>query len=399
MPWTYGQTSSSLASTSGISQHVNSLSPYSSGMNPAVSYAGSAHPSRIPSISGPSMTPYVTGPARQGSTPIYGGSFNDELCDPFYSMQSMQYPGSLHEHQGLTTSYTAQETGRQWTPISPGSRSSYNGSNLDPESLLRYGHLNTSPVNMTSVAAVTTEGNSLFPAMTALVGSLPPSSGDRTLPNPNTKRASAVSNGSLSQGSLVETNPTGLPSNLNYKSTASWASIDSVASGSQASSSSIAASATLPINSKASLSPRSSQDTPSYGYIPLSRSPPSSLTTARSPEYDSSTGLPNSSTSMESQMSLTDTTFHAGFSSEDILPSHHSSSSLYNYSIGIGTKTGSLSDPMASEGLLSNGQNYTRLRQPQPQHAASFDPLRTDSLDTASHVPQRTSVSSGARHY
>ena len=348
------------------------------------------------------MASYVSGPARQASTSIYGGSFNDDLCDSFYNVQSMQYPGSFQDNHGPSTTYAAQETGRMWTPIAPSSKSSYTGTNFDTESSMRYGPLSFSHANPSTVTAATTEGSSLFPGMSALAGSLPPSSGDRTLPNPNTKRASLISNNSHNQAMLGETNPIALPPNLNYKPTAPWGSISGTSSSGQASSSSMAVSAagaTLPVSSKSSSSPRSSQDTAPYGYIPLSRSPPSSLSIARSSDYDSVIGLPTSSASIENQLGLTDSAFHSGFSSEDILPSHNSSSSLYSYSIGSGTKTASPGDPMASEGLLSNGQNYTRLRQPQPQHVNAFDPLRTDSLDTTSHTPKRTSISSSVRRY
>ncbi len=371
-------------------------------MMPAVSYAGSAHHSRIPSFSGPSITPYATGPARPASSSIYGGGFSDDLCDSFYNIPSLSYPGSLQETQGSTTSYSAQDTGRTWTPIAPSSKPSYSGSSFDPDSSLRYGPLGFSQMNPSTITAVSTDGSSLFPGMSALAGSLPPSSGDRTLPNPNTKRASLISNNSLNQGMLGETNPLGLGTNLSYKSTAPWGSISGASSGGQTSSSSTSgstASATMPANSKSSSSPQGSQEATQYGYIPLSRSPPSSLTTARASEYDPAISLPTSSATMENPMGLTDSAFHSGFSSDDLLPSHNSSSSLYSYSIGSGTKSGSLGDSMASEGQLVNGQHYTRLRQTQPLHVTSFDSLRADALDTASHAPQRTSISNSVRRY
>lgn len=370
-------------------------------MVPAVSYAGTTHPSRVPSISGPLVSPYTTGPARQASTSIYGGNFNDDLCDSFYNMQSIQYPGSLQESQIPTTSFVAPDTGRTWTPISPSSRSSYNGSSLDHESSLRYGQLGF-PHMSSSALTVTTEGNSLFPGMSALAGSLPPSSIDRTLPNPNTKRASLIGTNNLNQVTLGDTSPIGFPPNLNYRSTAPWGSISGASSIGPASSSSTSTStvsATVPTNNKPSSSPRGSQDAAPYGYIPLSRSPSSSLTTARSSEYDSAINLPTSSTSMENHMGLTDSAFHSGFSSDDMLPVHSSSSSLYSYSIGSGTKSGSLGDTMASEGSLVNGHQYTRLREPQPQHTNSFDTLRADSIDTGSRAPHRASISSSIRHF
>jgi hypothetical protein len=391
-----------VSSTSGASQHGSSLGQITSGMMPAVSYAGSAHPSRMPSFGGPSISPYTTGPARQASTSIYGGTFNDDLCDPFYSMQPIQYPGSLQEAQVPPTSFAAPDTGRTWTPITPSSRSSYNGSSLDPESSLRYGQLGFPHTSSSALNNVATEGNSLFPRMSALAGSLPPSSVDRTLPNPNTKRPSLIGTNSLNQGTLGDTSPLGIPPNLNYKSTAPWGSISGASSIGPASSSSTSVSTvstTVPSNNKPSASPRGSQDAAPYGYIPLSRSPSSSLTTARASEYDSAINLPTSSASMENHMGLTDSAFHNGFSSEDMLPSHSSSSSLYSYSICGGTKSGSLGDSMASEGSLVNGDQYTRLRQPQPQHANAFDTLRTDSIDTGLHGPHRASISSSIRRF
>ncbi len=365
---------------------------------PTVSYAGSSHPSRMPSFSGSSIAPYTPGAARQASTSLYGGNISDDLCDTFYNMQSIQYPGSLQEAQAQTTSFTAPENGRTWTPISPGGRSSYNGSSMDPESSLRYGQLGFPHTSSSTLSAVTTEGNSLFPGMSALAGSLPPSSVDRTLPNPNTKRASLISTNSLNQGTLGDTNPLGLPPNLNYRSTAPWGSLSGTSSSGQASSSSTSAStvsATMPAINKLCSSPRGSQDATPYGYIPLSRSPASSLTAARASEYDSAISLPASSASMENHMGLTDSAFHSGFSSDDMLPSHSS----YSYSIGSGTKGGPLGDSMASEGSLINGDQYTQLRQPQPHHANSFDALHADSIDTGSHAPHRASVSTSIRRY
>ena len=398
--WTYGQASSSLSSTSGIGQHGGGLSQYSSGMIPAVSYAGSVHHSRIPSLNGPPITPYSTAPGSQ--TSIYKGNFSDDLFDSFYNIQPVQYPGPLQETQVPTTSYNTQDSGRTWTPIAPSSKSSFSGSSFDPDSSLRYAPLGFSHMNPSPVTAVSADGNSLFPGMSALAGSLPPSSSDRTLPNPNTKRASLISNGSLSQGVLGESNSLGLATSLNYKPNASWSSISGSSSSGQVSSTSTsvsAISAAVPTNGKPSSSPRGSQDGTQYGYIPLSRSPSSSLTAARVADYDSAISLPTSSASMENSLGLTESAFHNGFSSDDMLPSHNSSSGLYSYSIGSGTKNGSLGDSMASEGPLSNGTQYTRLRQSQPQHANSFDPLRTDSVNAGSHAPQRTSISANVRRY
>ena len=369
-------------------------------MIPAVSYAGSAHPSRMPSLSGPPITPYAAGPARQASTSIYGGNLSDDICDSFYNMQSIQYPGSLQETQGPTNSYNVQDTGRTWTPIATSSKSSLGGSSFDPDSSLRYGPLGFPHMNPPTVTAVSADGSSLFPGMSALAGSLPPPSGDRTLPNPNIKRPSLISNNSPNQGMLGETNPLGLPPNLNYRSTAPWGSVSGASSSGQVSSSSTSvstASATVAAKSKPYSSPRGSQDATPYGYISLSRSP-SSLTTSRASEYDSAISLSTSSASMENHMGLTDSAFHP-FSSDEMLPSHNSSSSLYNYSIGNCTKSGSLGDSMTSEGQLVNGNQYTRLRQPQPQHAHSFDPLRTEPFETGSHAPQRASISSSVGRY
>ena len=400
--WTYGQASSSLSSTSGIGQHGGGLSQYSAGIMPAVSYAGSIHPSRMPSLSGPPLTPYTTGPGSQNSASSYKGSLSDDLYDPFYNMQPAQYPGSLQETQDLTASYSSQDTGRTWTPIAPSGKSSFNGSNFVPDSSLRYGTLGLSHMNPSPVTAVSADGNSLFPGMSALAGSLPPSNGDRTLPNPTTKRTSLISNGGVNQGMLGESSSLGLGTNLNYKPNTSWGSISGSSSSGQASSSSTSVSTaniTIPTNSKPSTSPKGSQDGTQYGYIPLSRSPPSSLTVARASDYNSAINLPTSSASMENPLGLPEAAFHNGFSSDDLLPSHNSSSSLYSYSIGSGTKSGPLGDSMTSEGQLSNGTQYTALRQPQPQHTSSFDPLRNDSIDASSHAPQRTSISASVRRY
>lgn len=340
--------------------------------------------------------PYSTLPSRHIYSSNYGASFGDDPFDT-YPMPTGQYLMPMQDLQASGSGFVAPDSSRQWTPI-PSNRATLGSPNFDTESAIRCGTSTFPLMNSSgsSASSAATDGSSAFPTMGSLATSLPlhPTNINRTLPNPTSKKLSRDSNGLVSQGINEPSVAINIPPNPNSRSSVSWDHDHVAAGGTQTSTNSTSVStvgATDRTNSKPSASPRGSQDTTNYGYLPL---PPNSLTPNNVPPI--SDYLPansvESTNSTDNYLGLSSSTFSAGLSRDTMLSSQ-STSNLYTYNVGSATRNGSITDSMASEGTLVGGLPYTQLCQPQSQPAATFEASNRSSFES-SRPTHRTSISS-----
>lgn len=393
-----------------MSQIGSSMGPYSIGQTPSLapmtpaSFTASSPYPRTPSAHGYT---YSTAPTRQAyaPAPAYGIGYGDDLSDA-YSQQSPPYMLPSQDNLGMNNVYGSQDALRTWNPISQSSKISHGGLFLDQDSPPSYGvsQLSYLSSSVPRQSPVTTDASSFFPAMTSLVSSLPMagSTGDRTLPNPTAGRAhmqQANMNG-FSHGNTVEAIPLNSYASsqaLTYKSTAPWGPETVTTGGSQSSTSTMSGTNMLMDTSSSKSSTANPQES-AFGYIALSATPPTDLSAPaivyNTPRLPSSVTNPNHSSSIMTPLPRTS-------SKDSLLQSHGSSSNLYSYSNDTAPKRGSFGDSATSDGTLVSGQQYTRLRHPQPQLSSSPDTHRRDSIESRSQVFPRTSISSvsNARGY
>ena len=383
--------------TNGTSQLGSSLGqfPSSSSMSTSIpqgSYYPSTNPyARVPYPSGVSNLHYPNIATRQSLGSSFTPNLSDEAFDQ-YSIQSPQYLLPNQDPQLPTTSFTMQEMTRNWTPMGATSRPHQPSLGFEQDTASRYGNSGFPYYSsMSSGVSTTIDGLSLVPAMTGLVMSQVPVPSGRTLPNPSEKRSSQMPSTNVLRNSSGDFT-TGDPTNrTSYKSTAPWGSELVVTGGTQRSTSNASQNNMNAIgsaSSKSSGSPRCTQET-TFGYtLPISHSPPPVAVTQAS-VYGSH--HLTSSTQMSNQLG---SVLQPSISSESLISSHGSSSNLYGYSMGSGTKNGSYTDSAESDGTLVSGQPYNSLRQMQPQHITSLEPVRRESLDKNSPLVQRGSITS-----
>ncbi|KAI9874486.1 MAG: hypothetical protein M1830_009690, partial [Pleopsidium flavum] len=375
--WPYS--SSGSVSASATSQIGSSLGSYSLGqgsslasMTPAPFSSASQYP-RMPSGHGYT---FAAPASRHGYAPAYGLGYGDDPTDA-YSQQSPPYMLPSQDTIGMSSAYGSQDALRTWNPITQSSKNPHGGLFLDQESPPSYG-LSQLPYLSSSMSrhpVVTADASSFFPAMTSLVSSLPMagSTGDRTLPNPTAGRAhmQQANINTISHGSTGDAVPL-TSQGLNYKSGVPWGPESVTSGGSQSSTSTLSGTSTLMDTSSMRPSTSNAQES-AFGYIPLSGSPPAELA-APSILYNTPSLL-SSVTNPSNHANSAASSFHRTSSKEPFLQSHNSSSDLYSYSNENSSKRGSFGEAGPSDSTLANGQQYTRLRQPQSQHAASPDAL------------------------
>lgn len=363
-------------------------------------YAAAAQFSGQSSFNNPVTVPILTTPSRPTYSSNYGNGFNDDLLDP-YTVPGGQYFLPGHD---FPNSYQAQDMPRpSWRPLNANHSAHLNPS-MEQDVTTRYGpgfpYYNSSA---SSASSVLTDGSGPFPGLGSLANSLPlhANNANRTLPNPTSKRGSIQSITNASLGALNDpTIPFCMPQNIGGKSSVSWCNENVAGGGAPGTTSSITVSTsgvTEGSTGKLSSPTRTSRDNSAFGYYPMSHTP-MSMSSPQPAEY-----LPASlseSSNSDSQLGSADALYHPKVSADTILSSQGPSSNLYSYS-GISTgRYGSTTDSIVSEGTLTNGQPYTRLRQPEPQHVSSLDPLRGDSLEPSSRHGQTTSISNAStRHY
>lgn len=392
MIWPYAS-STSLAPASGV---MRGSANVSAGIFTSSSAGSLNQFSRMPSFSNPSGASFSTTPSRPAYPSNCSSNFCDDMLDQ-YPLSTPQYLFPGQNSQALSPGYTGQNS-QQWKPIPPHpvSRASLE---FNQDSNLRYGGSAYSFMNSSSTSSVpniVTDVSPAFPGLSSLEKSLPMHSVNRTLPNPASNKASIDSITNSSPGGTADySTPFGVPQNLNYKSDLSWANEHVTTGGNQGPMNSVSLGASEGV-SKPSSPPRLSQDSSSFGLIPMSNAP-LALTTSHSSEYMPSI-LPESANSGDTHLGLGDSTFQAGLSNDTML-SNHGSTSLYSYSMGNSGRNGSFSDSLASEGTLANGQVYARLRQTDSQPVPSFDSLRKPSLETIATTHRAHVSSISARRY
>lgn len=371
------------------------IHPSGNNYSAATQYSGPA------SFNNPVSVPMLTMPTRQTYGASYGNSFSDDLLDP-YTVPGNQYFLPSHDFSG---NYHAQEVSRppSWRLLNTNHSAHLNAS-LEPEVATRYGpgcsYYNSSA---SSASSVLTDASGPFPGLGSLATSLPlhANNANRILPNPNSKRGSIQSITNVSLGAISDsTLPFCTPQNSGGRSSVSWCNDNMAGAGTTGAPGSIAVGAsgvTEGSNGKLSPPTRTSRDNSAFGYYSMSQTP-MGMGSPQPAEYMPTT-LSESSNS-DSQLGSTDAMYHSKGPGDAILSSPGPSSNLYSYS-GVNTgRYGSTTDSMMSEGTLTNGQPYTRLRQPEPHHVSSLDPLRGDPLEPSSRHAQTTSISSAStRHY
>lgn len=397
MTWPYTN-STTLAPASGIMRVNSNLAQYSStgagllSSSSSGSFSLSNQLSRVPSLSNASGAPFSAMPSRQNYSPNCENHISDDALDqiPHYL-----FPGQ--NSQALAPGYG--QNAQQWKPIThhPVTRAN---SELNQDSALRYGasysYLNSSTTS--SIPSMATDGSPVFPGLGSLEKSLSTHNVNRTLPNPTLNKAFVESVTHGNQGGVPDfPGPFGVPQNLSYKSELSWGNEHVTASGDQCHEGSVSLSNTnnSEADSKPLSSPRLPQDTTGLGLISLSNN---SLTLAVSHPADYMPSiLPESTSSSDTHIGLGENTFQASLSNEAII-SNHGATNLYSYSVSSSGRNGSITDPMASEGTLANGQVYTRLRPTDSQPASSFDPLRKRSLEISASTHRAPISNNSARH-
>lgn len=228
---------------------------------------------------------------------------------------------------------------------------------------------------------------SLFPAMNSLTSNL--SGGDRTLPNPATGRGQPFNNAPGGASTQSENSPSmsfAPGPLLDYKPPIQWAPNGITSNSSQSSMRTMSSS--VNDNKTTSSSP---QDL-GFGYIPISGSPPPDPMNSVAPSYTGAEAT-------DSSDGYHTTTEPGQFCRGDILSSDNCGSEVYGYSTErCGRRPAT--DCSSSSGTLINGQQYTRVRQPQPLGSSSFNILRTagtpDFRPEAAHLPSVTTLGNTA---
>ena len=397
--WPYAVSSSSI-SASSVAKFGGNSGQYSSAASGLVhpsgnTYTASTHFS-AQSFNHPVAMPMLATPSRHAYGSNYGNSFNDELVDP-YTVPGAQYLVPAHD---FASTYQAQDMPRpSWRPLSISTSAHLNPS-IDQDATMRYGsafpYYNSSA---SSASSVMTDGSGPFPGLGSLATSLPlhANNANRTLPNPTAKRGSIQSITNASLGALHDsTLPFCVPQNMGGKNSVSWSNENVTGGGAQGTTAVTLATSgiTEGSNGKQSSPPQRSRDNSTFGYYQMSHTP----LNMSSPQPGDYPTFSESSTS-EGQLGSSESLYHPRVSGDTMLSSQSPSSNLYSYSV-VGTgRYGSTTDSI-SEGTLTNGQPYTRLRQPEPQHVPSLDPLRGDSLESNSRHAQAASISGAStRHY
>lgn len=237
--------------------------------------------------------------------------------------------------------------------------------------------------------STSTDIPSLFPAMNSLTSNL--SGGDRTLPNPATGRSQTFGNTSGAASSQSENSPcmSFAPGPLlGYKPSGQWVP-DGISPNSSQGSIRTMSSNAMSANITGEGKPASStpQDM-GFGYIPISGSPPPGSMNSTAPYTDA-----------EAAEGYHSSTEPGQYCRDDVLSSDNCSSEVYGYSTERSGRRPA-TDFSAPSGTLINGQQYTRVRQPQPLGPSSFNILRTagtpDFRPENSHLPSVTTIGNTA---
>lgn len=345
-------------------------------MQPPASYPGNSHGARVGSCNGQNYASLTSRHSHPTVSHAYNYSGLDDNVFDHYT-QAPHYLNPAQDPQpSMSSTYGAQDMSRQWTPIAS-SRHSVSG--LDDPSF-KYGTSGFPYLNSSAVASVGPDGfgmNSLGRAL--------PRHGDRILPNP--RRTSVETSNSYQKSG--ESASYGFPPGLGHKSSAAWSPQTLTQGTSQGSVSSTSLSALSgPLSSVSSSPPtEASQNTTAFGYVSLSSSPLNhSLSVSHAQEHEPMSHV------AENRSSFGEIPYPK---SRTILPMR-SSSSLYNWDTGNGTKTGPPTDSLGSEHTLVNGKSYTRIRQ-QPVKHNPGDPLPVERSTPIVPIQSLSAVTTQSR--
>ncbi|KAI4086242.1 MAG: hypothetical protein LQ344_007706 [Seirophora lacunosa] len=378
LDYPYPPTNSSTLSLPGNMGRANSgmgsLYPGNTGMmQPPVSFPANSHAPRTGSCNGQHYSPLIPRQSHPSVAHTYSyANVDDHMFDHYAQTPQYLLPAQDPQPSTLST-YGAQDMSRQWTPIGP-SRNSLGG--LDDPSF-KYGTSGFPYLNASAVASVGSDGFGMNSIGRAL-----PRRGDRILPSP---RRTSVETSSNSYSKSGESNSYGLPPGLGHKSSAAWSPQAMAYGASQGSISSTSLSALSASISSASSSPptESSQQTTTFGYIPMTSSPLNhSLTVSHLTESEST------SHTAEKRSNFEEIPYRKNRS---ILPFNR-----YAWDTAHGSKTRLTTNPSASEHPLVNGELYARPElQPMKHHPG--DPLPIEPAPAISQTPPSTAVTAPSR--
>ncbi|KAI9825653.1 MAG: hypothetical protein M1832_000997 [Thelocarpon impressellum] len=333
------------------------------------------------------------------SKSVYPASFSVSYGDDgaeTYATIPPQYVLPSNDALSSGTAYASHDSSRGWTPIGQTPRAGGGSIFVEQDSPpYSNAHLPYLTSTMGRAPTVTSDGASYFPTMTALSSSLPSASSgnDRLLPKPQQTHTTSLPHGV--GGDVLPVTSYGPSQSIGYKSLHhSWSSEDSSPTGCQHPDRAGGASAPTLMAAPPSKGTSAPAQDSAQAFVPISMSPATSTSTVASLSYPAS--LPNPATAQGGYSSTTGSTFPAAASNEALLPSHSSSSNLYSFgSEGGSYKRNSHGDSSGGDGTLVSGQQYTRLRQPQPQSVPSLEALRRrSSIDPRPEAPQRSTVGS-----
>ena len=395
MEWPYG-TSGPIGSPPGISPLAGTQGQYPSNnvgsfSSPATaSFPGTtqiargSHPSN-----GGANNSYASLNARHDHNLGYIVNPNDQSFDSF-AYTSSQYQSQAQDTQTGTVPYGTQEYSRNWSTSGLPNRWTPMA-NLEQDYSVRYATQNHSYTNPSIGPAL--DGTSLFPSMSSMFSSLPASmSSNRVLPPPSDSLAPPAADKFMGPNQGVVGDSTAYISTPGTISKASvpWLHERTTTGGSQNPVGAVLGSNAHLVrvdSNKSSSSASESQEQP-FGYVLPVQQTPSRNNSPFSADY-TPTNPANSTIALDNQLYPGKPSYLVELSSNNPLSSGHNASTtttnLYTYSTSnssSGANRGSQSS--SSGGTLSNGQPYTKLRQPQPSSTLQLEDLRRNSVDRSS---------------
>ncbi|KAI9849991.1 MAG: hypothetical protein M1838_006217 [Thelocarpon superellum] len=384
----------------GSSPLSNALAPY-----PATSTATLPFQS---SVSVPSPTYYHrTVPPVNGSTcamvsskTLYPSPFplgyNDDGGDNYASVpQNYILPSNDAHAMNAHGVYSSHGSTRGWTPISHGTRGPGGPLFVEQSSpAFSNAHLPYLTSTVARTPSLATDG-SYFPTMSALSSSLPTASSaaDRLLPKP--QQSTLNGSGPGVNGESLGGNPNGSGPHLSFKNAPqSWTSDGAPFAALPASARGTTVSTSVMVTAPLARAASASFSDSSQIFLPVSTSPV--VGTASLPSLSYSSSASSTLTPPSNYPHCLGSTFPPTTCNEALLPSHNSSSNLYSFGSESGYRRTSQGESTASnDGTLVSGQQYTRLRQPQPPYPTSLDVLhRRSSADSRAPAAHRSSVGS-----
>lgn len=401
--WLY--TANTIRAPTGSGQHGHPLAPFSSNMLSLVSSSAPASYSgvtQLPRVHSHSGTSYVPSYSRHDHSPNYGLGLSEYNYEHQMNFSPSQYLSQGSDAQTPNSIYAGAESSRFGFSLG------VPASNYDFDVSGRYSvSSNNSYINTSTMPAPTTrDSSSVFPTMHSLTNSLSSSfPGHRVLPIPATASgpSNAEESGSVNQGVFDDMPPFAPLQKGNTKRVTmdSETEADSGIHGATGIETAESEVLTSTASSKSSSSTTSSDNQEStFGYAPLSQSPPSHGTIPAASEY-SLTSQRSSGIALETQGYASKSSYTNELPNEILAISSLSPTTTYTHSSIPSSKYGSFSSQLDG-GVLLSGQPYTQLRQLSSHTSHSFEstlepvrrPLYQKSPADNDWISTRSSMSS-----